>query len=65
MTYLEDLPPLPPPSKEFLEELRERARRYGWSGDYVEVKNFVESLYDEGGIYLALKEFEPYPDKPD
>lgn len=33
------------PSKEFLDELVKRAKQYGWSGDYVEIRNFVESLF--------------------
>ncbi len=41
-----------PPSLNFLEELRERARRYGWSGDYTEIEEFVKVLYKEAGITL-------------
>lgn len=40
------------PSRQFLEELRERARRYGWDGDWVEVSRFVEDLHREAGIAL-------------
>jgi hypothetical protein len=29
---------------EFLATLTEAARRYGWSGDYIEIKWFVESV---------------------
>jgi hypothetical protein len=57
---LKDLPPLEPPSLGFLEELRERARRYGWNGDYEEVADFVEYLYDEAGFHIQQYELEPY-----
>jgi lysylphosphatidylglycerol synthetase-like protein (DUF2156 family) len=49
------------PTKEFLEELRERARRYGWSGDYVEVREFVKSLYLDAGLEVTDAYLEPYP----
>ncbi len=39
-----------PATPEFLAELAERARRYAWSGDYVEVDRFVRDLYLEAGI---------------
>ena len=52
------LPPLPPPSPEFLEELRERARRFGHLGDYIEISQFVEALYDEAA--LPRPDLEPY-----
>ena len=41
------------PSAAFLEELLERARRYGWNGDYIEVARFVEDLHREAGIKLT------------
>lgn len=44
------LAPLPLPSLEFLEELSERARRYGWSGDYTEIEEFVRVLYAEAEL---------------
>ncbi len=37
------------PNAEFLEELRERVRCYGWQGDYIELEAFVRDLYDEAG----------------
>jgi lysylphosphatidylglycerol synthetase-like protein (DUF2156 family) len=39
-----------PASKEFLDELNERARHYGWSGDFVEISSFVAALYEEAGL---------------
>lgn len=54
--------PLPPPSKDFLAELLERAKRYGWSGDYVEIDYFLRSLYHEAGIDISDAELEPYKD---
>lgn len=51
-----------PPTLEFLEELRERARLFGWDGDYIEVANFVRALYQEAGLPKPSKEeLEPYP----
>ena len=44
----------PTPSKEFLEELVERAKRIGWDVDYHEVIKFMQRLYD-------LTDY-PYPD---
>jgi hypothetical protein len=41
---------LEPPSKEFLEELRNRARHFGWRGDYYEIIRFVEELYEDAGL---------------
>ena len=47
-----------PPSKEFLDELVHRAKAYGWSGDYVEIDYFVQSLFDQAG--LECPDLEPY-----
>ena len=41
-----------PAGPAFLEELRERARIYGWDGDFVEVLRFVEDLHREAGVVL-------------
>lgn len=49
---------IPPPSEDFLTELTTRARRYGWSGDYIEVRNFVENLYKQAK--LEVPDLEPY-----
>lgn len=46
------------PSIEFLDELRRRAKAYGWSGDYVEVLKFVQRLYKEAGIDYEELDFE-------
>ena len=48
-----------PPAIEFLEELRDRARRYGWGGDYIEIRDFVEALYRQAGF--EVPDLEPYP----
>jgi peptidyl-tRNA hydrolase len=47
----------------FLIEVREAARRYGWTGDYVEVSNFVKHLYARAGVPITEAELEPYPDE--
>ena len=47
------------PSKEFLNELRRRAIKYGWNGDYTEVATFVKYLYKEAGIEITDEELEP------
>lgn len=47
-----------PASPEFLEELRERARRVGWLLDYSEIASFVRRLYHEAN--LPVPELEPY-----
>jgi len=45
----------------FLEELVEQARKYGWDGDYVEVKDFVRSCFREKGEKPPTEEeLEPY-----
>jgi hypothetical protein len=44
----------------FLEELVEKARNYGWSGDYVEVIDFVQWCFQEKGEKPPTdKELEP------
>jgi hypothetical protein len=48
-----------PASPKFLEELRERASRYGWKGDFVEVARFVEELHQQSGVPLAESFFDP------
>jgi hypothetical protein len=48
------------PTPEFLAELLERARHYGWEGDYHEVISFVRHLYAEAGMSLPEQEIEPY-----
>lgn len=50
---------LPPPTLPFLEEVRERARRYGWGGDYTELADWVRALYREAGA--PVPDLEPYP----
>lgn len=47
-----------PPSLVFLEELRERARCYGWTGDYEELHRFIAHLYEQAG--LPVPDLEPY-----
>lgn len=54
---------LPPPSRAFLDELRERARRLGWTFDYVEIRQFVLALHIEAGVELSDADLEPYPDE--
>lgn len=49
------------PSKEFLEELVERARRLGWGCDYTELGMIVEKLHREAGIEFQMP--EPYEDE--
>lgn len=48
MTTKETTPEVP--SKEFLEELVTWAKKYGWSGDYVEIRYFIETLYSDAGL---------------
>lgn len=50
-----------PPSDEFLAELRYRARKYGHSGDYTEVIEFLRSLYKESN--RPLPNMEPFPER--
>lgn len=47
----------------FLIELREAARRYGWSGDYVEVCRFVKQVYAQAGAKIMDADLEPYTDE--
>lgn len=47
------------PDEEFLHELKERARRYGHEGDYVAVRDFVNSMFHLAG--LRPGDLEPYP----
>ena len=55
---------LNPPGKPFLDELLERAKVYGWAGDYIEIKRFVCSLYEEAGLgSLSAEELECYDDQ--
>ena len=49
------------PTIEFLEELRERARRSGWTNDYVEVAEFVKEMYRQAGLGIDQHDLEPYP----
>jgi hypothetical protein len=48
------------PSVAFLTELREQARRYGWSGDYVEIVGFVKQVYAQAGVPITDADLEPY-----
>jgi hypothetical protein len=52
---------LGPPTVTFLEEVRERARKYGWSFDYCEIGDFVERMYKDAGVPISQEELEPYP----
>jgi hypothetical protein len=47
---------LPPPSPEFLAELRRRAVEYGWTGDFCEIAAFVEEIYAHGGVTVTLED---------
>lgn len=38
---------------EFLSTLLEVSKLYGWSGDYVEIAGFVESLHSKKGIEIG------------
>jgi hypothetical protein len=49
-----------PPTAAFLDELRERARRYGWDGDYIPIRDFMVSLYRDAGV-REPPNLEPYP----
>ncbi len=44
----------------FLIQLREAARHYGWSGDYVEISAFVKNLYARAGLPITDADLEPY-----
>jgi hypothetical protein len=52
-----------PASPAFLQELRERARRYGWRGDYVEIAQFVQGLHDDAGVMFPEEFVDPYEDR--
>lgn len=45
----------------FLDELRERARRYGWAGDYTEVIEFVRQQYVDA--HLPVPDLTPYEEE--
>lgn len=45
---------------EFLEKLVEIARIYGWSGDYIEIGQFIIYLHKIAGINISHKDIEPY-----
>lgn len=55
---------LPSPTPEFLAELIERAKRYGWTGDYVEIRDFLVAQYKEAGM-PPPDDLEPYEDDPE
>lgn len=42
--------------QEFCARLLLEARRYGWSGDYIEVDKFVESVFKELHVELPSQE---------
>ncbi len=48
------------PSSEFLTELLIRAKRFGHSGDWPAVFDFVKSVYADAGIELPAGADEPY-----
>lgn len=43
---------------DFLTKLVDIARIYGWSGDYIEVENFIEFTYNARG--LKMPDVTPY-----
>ena len=43
---------------EFLSTLTEVSKLYGWSGDFIEIFNFVEDLHSIKGI--NIDSYEPY-----
>jgi len=43
----------------FLRQLTHEARTFGWMGDYVEIRGFVENCHREAGV--PLPDLEPYP----
>jgi len=45
---------------EFLTTLLEVAKRYGWSGDYIEISQFVSDIYDVADKKLSDEDLEPY-----
>ena len=56
-------PTIAPPTTAFLEELRTRARIYGWTGDYGEITDFLRALYRDAGIE-EIPNCEPYEPAP-
>ena len=44
--------------KEFLDKLLEIGKLFGWSGDYIEISNFIEELHRYHGINKV--DTEPY-----
>jgi hypothetical protein len=47
-------------TKEFLTNLVEVARIYGWSGDYIEIEDFIMSLHYYKNIDIKLEDIMPY-----
>lgn len=45
-------------NKDFLDRLVELGRLYGWSGDYSEIKGFIETLFEYTDF--ALPDLTPY-----
>ena len=45
---------------DFLTTLIEAARTYGWSGDYVEVQQFITWCLETAGQPIDKKALEPY-----
>lgn len=43
----------------FLRQLTHEARTFGWMGDYVEIRSFVEHCHREAG--MPIPDLEPYP----
>lgn len=43
----------------FLRWLTQHARTYGWEGDYVEIKSFVEYCHHDAD--MPVPDLEPYP----
>ena len=47
-------------SKEFLSNLVEVGRLYGWSGDYCEIGDFIMQLHNIKGIDIKQEDIKPY-----
>ena len=45
---------------EFLNKLLEVGKLYGWSGDYVEIGNFIEELHRKKGITIPNEDLQCY-----
>jgi hypothetical protein len=45
---------------QFLTNLVELGRLYGWSGDYYEVAEFIMKLHEINGTEITHEEMEPY-----